>query len=108
MISENRTPTLQADSGPGATFLSKSKIKPGRWYRIRPRLEEATVLGGMAKTLVGLAIGGLAYAWGAERLAIVIWIVSAVIGVVMLSSQKARTRVGRFFSAFGRSLGRLI
>jgi hypothetical protein len=58
--------------------------------------------------LVGAAIGGLAFAWGAERLAVLIWIVAGLIGVITFSSQKARTGVGKFFALVGRGLGWLL
>ena len=45
---------------------------------------------------------------GAERLAIIIWVIAGLIGVVTLSSQKARSGVGRFFAALGRGLGWLM
>lgn len=47
----------------------------------------------------------MAYFLGAVKLAIFIWVVAALIGVVTLSSQKARSGVGKFFAALGRTLG---
>src|SRR5262249_21779558 len=105
MQSEKTTAILQAaEEGPGRT-LSRSRLKPGIWYRLTPPAEEATAAGALVKLLVGVAIGVFAYLVGAHRLAILIWLVSAVIGLVTLSSQKARSKIGRFFAALGRVVG---
>jgi hypothetical protein len=105
VASENLTQTLPTESRPKGTFLSPSTIKSGKWFRHRPGPEQPTALGAIVKTLIGVAVGVLAYAWGAQSLAILIWVVSGLIGVVSLSSQKARTGVGQFFGALGRGIG---
>src|SRR5437588_1081206 len=108
MLTEKPMPTVETDSGQRRPFLSKSTIKAGGWYRLQPRLEDATVLGAAVKTLIGVAIGGLAFAYGSKTLAILIWVVSAVIGAVTLGSHTARSRFGRGFAAFGRAIGWLL
>jgi hypothetical protein len=105
VAAEHLTPTLEAEPGKRVAFLSLSTLKSGKWYRLRPRPEEPTVLGALVKTLVGVVVGILAYASGAHSLAVVIWIISGIIGVVSLSSQKARSGVTKLFAALGRWLG---
>lgn len=104
VTSEKTTQTLTPESGSKAT-LSTSTIQSGKWFGNRPGPAESTALGAIGKTLVGAIVGALFYAWGAHTLAIVIWVIAGLIGVVTLSSQKARTGVGRFFGAIGRGLG---
>jgi hypothetical protein len=99
------TQTLPTESPSQRVTLAPSTIKSGKWFAHRPPSEQPSVMGAIGKALVGLAIGGLAFAWGAHSLAIVIWIVSGVIGLVTLSSQKARTGVGRFLGVLGRGVG---
>jgi hypothetical protein len=116
VASEHLTPTLPSGSPPSTPssasasshWLSPSTIHSGQWLRYRVKAEQPSALGAVLKTLVGVAAGGLAYAWGAERLAIIIWAVAGLIGVVALSSQKARSGVGWFFAALGRGLGWLM
>jgi hypothetical protein len=108
VIAENPTHPPATGATPQSGFLSKSTIKPGRWYGLRPRPEEPSFLGSVVKTLIGVAIGGLVFALGATKLAILIWVVSVIVGLVSLSSQKARSGVARFFAALGRGLGWLI
>jgi hypothetical protein len=105
MSSEHSTPTLEAEPENRAAFLSLSTLKPHKWYRLRPRPEEPTVLGALIKTLAGAVVGGLAYAWGAHSLAILIWVITGIIGFVSLSSQKARSGVTSLFATIGRWLG---
>jgi hypothetical protein len=105
VISENLTQAFRTDSGPRAKFLAKSTIKSGKWFRVKPRPEEPTALGAIGKSLVGFFIGGLAFAGGAATLAVVICVVSGIIGLVSVSSQQARSGVMRVFSALGRGLG---
>jgi len=83
-------------------------LKHGKWFRIEPRPEAATAAGAALKTLAGVVVGGLLYAWGATHLAALIWVVSAVIGLVSVSSLKARTGIMRLFSMLGNWLGWLL
>lgn len=108
MASENLTQTLSTEPRPKGAVLAPSTIKSGRWFRHRPGGEEPTVAGAIAKTLVGVAAGAVAYWFGAEALAILIWVVAGLIGIVTLGSQKARTGVGKFFAALGRGVGWLL
>jgi hypothetical protein len=83
-------------------------MKRGDWFRYRPEPEKETALGAAMKLFIGVAIGGIAYAMGAQTLAIFIWVVAGIIGLVTLGSQHARSQVGRFFAAIGRGLGWLL
>jgi len=80
-------------------------MKRGNWFRYRPEPEKETALSAAMKLAIGVAIGAIAYALGAPTLAIVIWVVAGIIGLVTLGSQQARSQIGRFFAAVGRGLG---
>jgi len=81
-------------------------VKETKWFQYETETVEHSLLGATIKTLVGVIIGSLVFfgfRW--HSLGIVIWTITAIIGVVTLGSQRGRTGVGNFFAALGRSLG---
>ncbi len=105
MASAELTQTLPNRPSTSAEQTPRAPMKHGQWFRHRPEPEKDTALGAAIKVVIGAAIGGIAYALGAEALAIFIWVVAGIIGIVTLGSRHARSQVGRFFAALGRSLG---
>ncbi len=86
-----------------------SKLKGVAWFPEAKAPAPESVASALLKLGVGVGIGALLY-FVADRktLAIVVWGTSAVIGGISLSSEKARTGIGRFFATIGRFLGTFI
>ncbi|GEM_PF-277079 len=89
--------------------MSDSKnttLKSVDWFpRSTVRAEEG-VVGALVKLAIGLAVGGVFFAFGARKLAIVVWVLAALIGLVSIASKRARTGIVKFFAKAGFFIGR--
>jgi hypothetical protein len=84
---------------------SGSSLKSVEWFpKAKPPAPES-VASALTKLAVGVLIGGLLFWSGRKTFAIVVWSTSVVIGIISISSEKARSGLGRFFATLGRWIG---
>jgi hypothetical protein len=85
-----------------------SSLKSVAWFPKAKVPATESVASALVKLGVGVAIGALLFFAGRKTFAIVVWSTSAVIGGISISSEKARTGIGRFFAQLGRWVGTAI
>ena len=81
------------------------QFQSAQWFHYETETAEHGFLGALLKTLIGAVLGTGVFFWISSTLGIVIWTITAIIGVVTLASQKGRSTIGRFFAALGQAIG---
>jgi hypothetical protein len=88
------------------TDHSRPALRSHPWFDAPPPgARGETVVAALVKTGIGFAVGAIFYAIGAHTLAVIVWVIAGVIGVISVASQRGRSGIGRFFATLGRLLG---
>lgn len=88
-----------------STQPSSPNLKSIEWFPAPPAAKEEGATGALIKLGIGVAVGVVFFALGARTLAIVVWVLAILIGVISLASSRGRSGLARGFAALGRFVG---